>query len=148
MKHSDFVLHGIKNFTAREIEKTGAKVSEVDVHTIIMLQKLRTKMGRSILLLENGLTSGDHLSALHPGGRAVDCWFKKRQGAINHKTVFQTAIKVGFRGIGIYYNHELKVYTFHFDTRDDPKFWIGFKMKTKDNWEYRAMILDPKTLKI
>ncbi|HID93310.1 MAG TPA: hypothetical protein EYP60_04350 [bacterium (Candidatus Stahlbacteria)] len=144
MTEMDFVLCKIKNFTSAEVRKTGADLKDVQVDTMVALQKLRKHLGRRIGLLYNGMTTGTHKAKEHPQGLAVDWFLYPKDGKIQSKTIWQYAVMSGFRGVGIYYNIELKNYSFHTDLRSIPNFWGGVKKDTKDKWIYFNLFHDPK----
>ncbi len=142
MISSDFSKYNIKNFTPEEIESTGAKLEDVQLETIFKLQYFRNKIKRTIVLLNNGLTSGNHSSKKHPEGLAVDFTFREGDGTISVTEVFKYALEAKFKGIGIYHNQA--TYSFHFDLRECYGFWSARKEHRATSWEYDSLIVDPK----
>ena len=143
MIESDFEKYGIIDFTPDEVRRTGARLRDVKVYTMIRLQNFRTAINRRVGLLINGLTTGSHLSYYHPIGEAVDCHLYVEDGTIKASEIIQMALISGFMGIGIYFNHNTKMYSFHMDLRQLPKFWGGMKILTANNWEYFPLLVDP-----
>ena len=140
MERMDFVTYDIKNFIPEEITGTGAKLSDVHTETIISLQRLRTHISRKIILLKNGLTTGLHTAPEHKKGLAVDVFIG---GVGPEDDIIYSALLIGFKGIGVYYNFENGLYTFHFDL-GKLRFWGANKIKSKDAWKYFPLIKDPK----
>ena len=141
---SDFETHAIHHFTPEEIEKTGARVQDVTVTLFSHMEQLRRRLGRRIILLKNGLTTGSHKSPEHPSGRACDFYFLEKDGHINPSTMVYSFLHVGFYGIGVYWNG--KTFSFHVDLRGDYTFWAGVKKPRAKNWKYTNLIMDPKQL--
>lgn len=143
MNLTDFNIYNIRDFTPKEIEETGASLKDVQVTTILKLQTVRDEVKRSIHLLFNGLTTGDHDSIEHPKGLAVDWAFDLRDGPINFdlvKKVVYSSLYAGFKGIGVYWNQT--TYSFHTDCRRDYGMWSAIK---KDGeWKYSDLLIDPK----
>lgn len=148
MNRMDFVTSHIVNFTPTEVIKTGAKLKDVQVITMVSLQTLRTGIKRRIGLIWNGLTTGKHLAPEHPGGLAADCFLYEADGRIIPDRFVEFAVLAGFRGIGVYYNHQIKRYSFHLDLRKHPKFWMASKKLTNDRWTYQRLFNDPKEYKL
>lgn len=146
MTEMDFTLYHINNFTVKEITDTGAKLQDVQAQTFVSLQRLRNFLNRPIYLINNGITTGKHKAIEHKQGKAVDCFLSPKDGKINSTLVVEFALMSNFVGVGVYYNSQIKNYSFHFDLRERPKFWGGVKVKTKQNWVYFPLMFDPKDL--
>jgi len=101
------------DFSYKEMENTGSDVAGVKLLTMMMLQNVRTDLGQTIDLCENGLNSGDHLSEYHDG-RAVDWSFRHY---IDPMVVVLAMIRAGYNGIGVYKNVG-GYYSYHGDTRE------------------------------
>lgn len=144
MLYSDFKKHHIKNFTPNELIGTGAKLSDVKVQTIIALQLYRTLIKKRIRLIHNGITTGKHSAVQHPNGEAVDFFHDQRDGEVVIPNCVTFAVQSGFNGIGIYYNRETSLHSFHFDTRKYFTPWIGMKLKRKHDWKYDSALKDPQ----
>lgn len=143
MTRSDFYM--IRKFTSKEVQRTGARIKDVQVETIYRLDLFRAVIGRPMTLAHNGLTTGKHGSRWHPSGLAVDWYFSKPNG-LSVNTILAHGIMQGFKGIGFYYAEWSKRYSFHFDLRKKYGFWTGIKTRRRDPWTYGPLVLDPKTL--
>jgi len=141
MKATDFDKYGIRNFTKREIENTGANLADVKVQLFLSLQRFRMFIDRRIILLPNGLTTGNHKSWEHPNGYAVDVAFREADGEIHVSNLFKTALECNFRGFGIYHNE--MAYSLHLDIGNRYRFWSAFKKHRENKWNYRPLIIDP-----
>ena len=141
MHLSDFHRLGIKNFTPREIERTGARLADVHPATMIMLQRFRTDIGRRVALLPGGLTTGNHRSPLHPAGLAVDFSFFEADGPVDIRSVYRHLLNARAMGIGLYHNGA--AYSVHADVGNTRRFWAGHKRHRADAWTMRALIIDP-----
>ncbi len=144
MRIDDFKRYLIRNFTPAEIEATGAALEDVRWETLQMLQAFRDSMKRAVILLPNGLTSGDHSSPQHPLGLAVDVGFREKDGKVPPVLIFKSALIAGAKGIGIYWNGF--AYSVHLDLRNEYAFWAGVKGHRQKAWNYRPLINDPKFL--
>jgi len=138
MERSDFGALNIRHFTPEEVEGTGAKLSDVNFELIVRLEKFRDLIGRVVVLLPNGLTTGEHKSEWHRKGMAVDIAFREEDGAVDIQEIFICALQAGYTGIGIYFNET--AYSFHFDLRPAYSFWRGMKKHRADNWDYSKLI--------
>ena len=132
----DFRRYSIRNFSPKEITDTGADLEKVQLQTICTLQSLRERLDTKINLLKNGLTSGKHSSELHPGGKAVDVFIPWAKSKNEYPLVMIEAWKVGFNGVGVYFNEETELYTFHFDL-GEKRAWIGTKETRSEPWIYK-----------
>lgn len=141
MDAREFDRYGIKHFTPDEVIKTGADLYHVQRKLISHLDLLRDFIGRSILLLPNGLTTGEHVSPYHRLGLAADIAFLDTQGPVFIQTVFKLAIRVGFRGIGIYHNGT--AYSFHLDLGEDNRYWAKYKRHGEFSFHTIPLIVDP-----
>jgi len=140
MDLNDF--HYIKHFTAKEVKATGADITDVKFELMMALEKLRIILGRPMILLKNGLTTGSHKSPTHPQGQACDFYFTNSHGAVFVNAVFKSIIKAGFKGVGIYWNGNL--YSFHVDRREEYSFWSATKPEPGNPWKYGPLIVDPR----
>ena len=135
----------LKYFTQGEVERSGAKIEDVKYKTMIALDDFRGLIDRKVFILKNGMTSGGHRSETHKNGEAVD---NRIDGdPIHPKIVLYTALQVGFRGFGVYWNG--MTYTYHFDLRPKFAFWGGRKSKpgSENEWVYcNSLIADPQVL--
>ena len=136
MNRLEFKL--IKHFRPEEITATGARLSGVQLELLLKYDEFRDGIGLPVFFVPNGLTTGDHKSPYHKAGLAGDCIIK---GAINHQTVFRTALNCGFKGIGFYWNG--KLFSFHLDIGDDYRFWKGIKTGTQKTWAYSELVRPP-----
>ena len=131
MRETDFKK--IKNFTKKEVERTGSSIDKVSFELIKKLDDFRDIAGSKIYLLQNGITTGLHKSIYHKNGQAVDFYMDKN---LNEQVILEYALMCGFSGIGIYWNG--KKYSYHFDLRKYFKFWAGLKDGKK--WHYIPLI--------
>ena len=118
MNSEDFLK--LPNFTELEVEATGADIVDVDFETLNLLQRVRSYTGKRVGLIKNGLTTGEHQSELHGGGKAVDFKFLD---PISPKLVIFAMIKAGFNGVGVYRWSKTR-FTFHGDSRKFPANWF------------------------
>lgn len=137
---TDFKDHNIDNFTPGEVEDTGANLADVQLETMIAIQKYRETIRRRVKLAFNGITTGKHKSPLHPGGKAIDSYLLPEDGPIKTLDILKAALKAEFTGIGIYWNG--KLYSTHFDLRPNYALWSGIKNFGEKSWDYRSLIVD------
>ena len=130
MKIFDF--RNIKYFTVEEIERTGAKIADVQYETIKKLDEFRKLIKCPVHLLVNGITTGNHESEEHPNGKATDF----RLGNLRTTDeVVKTALQAGFSGMGVYWNSVTNSY--HLDT-GKFRFWYGDK-NSSGGWDYSSL---------
>jgi len=134
-------MKNVRYFTVQEIERTGASLSSVAYDTIHRLDHFRYRMGRAVVLLHNGLTTGQHKSVYHPAGRAVDFCFREGDGPVNVVLVDQYLCEAGFAGIGVYHNGA--AYSFHADTRAIPARWAAYRKHREPDWTFVRGFVDP-----
>lgn len=148
MLESDFKDYKIYNFTKKEVEETGAKLEDVKLALMRSIQKFREYIRRRVILVENGITTGNHKSIMHPDGKAIDGTLYIEDGPINIHILFKGALEAGFKGIGIYWNGIQ--YSFHFDLRNNYAFWIGIKDSKKGvkKWIWKSLLQDPAKIKL
>ena len=139
MNRLDFSV--IKHFPPDDVVATGAKLADVQLETMIALDKLRDSIGVAIILIKDGMTTGIHKAVEHPKGKAVDFTTGK---VVPLPKIHAAAILAGFRGFGVYWNG--KVWSYHVDLR--PEYcapWIGRKAKPgASGWAYKQLYVDPK----
>lgn len=118
-----------KNFKLREFEcHDGSHLVKIDPLLIELLQKLRDKLGKPITVTSGYRTPeynrkiGGSPNSQHLLGKAADI----KVAGVSPREVAQLAIKIGFRGIGVY-----KTFV-HVDVRDRLKNTVGRKY---DYWE-------------
>jgi hypothetical protein len=147
MRESDFIHYGIENFTADEVRRTGAALVDVNPFTMRALQAFRTHklVDRTVILLHNGITTGEHKSWQHPNGTAVDVCFRDVGSPVVPKQLVYAAEDVGFRGIGLYYNGA--AISMHLDLGPDIRRWCGVKPHRSQRRTMLDLILDPIQLK-
>lgn len=131
----------LRHFTEREITSTGANLVDVQFSTFHKMDKLRDLLDRSINLLHGGITTGNHKSAEHGLGLAVDF---SLAGAVDPYFVFKKALDAGFNRVGIYWNGS--VHSFHVATGPAHGFWVATKAKRGDPWKYGTINVDPSTM--
>lgn len=123
------------------MEKTGANISIVKFSLLLGLDRVRRDLSRRIILLRNGLTSGEHSAPEHRQGIAVDFTFLPKDGPIDQSclyTLLKAAIDHGFRGVGFYFNGIM--WSFHLDLRKDLTLWTGRKAEPgKGPWVLKQM---------
>lgn len=141
MEEKDFAECDIKHFTKEEIERTGAKLADVKTELIIVLDDFRELAGRVVVLLPNGMTTGQHKAKEHPQGKAVDIGFRETDGAVDMQAMFISALEAGFTGIGIYWNGI--AYSMHLDMRESYSFWKGTKNHGDTAWRYLPLVHCP-----
>jgi hypothetical protein len=133
---------GIRNFTADEVTRTGAKLNDVDGSLLSAYDKFRDLVGRRVTLLPGGLTTGNHNSIWHKKGMAGDCALYEEDGPVSVSDVFKAALEAGFKGIGVYYNQI--AYSFHLDLRPAYGFWARYREHREPHWHEVGLIVDPK----
>jgi len=141
----NFAEYGITFCKPEDITGTGAKLDDVSIWLIVMLQKFYVLMCKTypnikIILLKNGLTSGDHRATWHPRGLAADIALS---GDFKIYDIWKIAVSAGFGGIGLYWNGV--AYSIHIDLRPRPKgfpaLWAANKVDGK--WSYGSVFSDP-----
>ncbi len=134
-------LNIFKNFSEQEIISTGADLIDIDFKSFEKLQKFRLLINNPILFQKNGITSGYHYSKEHGGGKAFDIRFKNIVTDFSSVySYFKKALKVGFTGIGIYWNGS--EFSFHLDDGERIRFWNANKNLNNNNWFYSGLIND------
>ena len=120
------------NFSDQEIFKAGSdpkKLDENQCNTLdLFASMLKEDYNKKIyvVLLFNGLTSGDHASPEHKEGKATDFIIVNKSGKhLDAKKVCHYMALAGFRGIGAYYNG--LAWSFHGDTGDRIRSWFWDK---------------------
>lgn len=145
MLESDFSIYGIKYVTPREVRATGADLADVQTETIIKLNCFRTRLGRAVVLLHGGMTTGKHARPNHKKGYAVDITFREPDGPINVVEIFKTALETGFKAFGVYWNGS--AYSFHLEIAKSFAFWYKAKRHRATDWEKTGnLIIDPATI--
>ena len=139
MKPEDFKK--VRFFSQAEIERTGAKIEDVQAPLIFGIDRVRKEVNRRIKPLKNGITTGKHSSREHPEGKAIDFTFDHRDGPVTQDDLYilQTCgVNAGFRGFGFYFNG--KVWSFHMDLRATMNAWTGRKKAPgAGGWVYKRM---------
>lgn len=118
MVERDFKV--LDNFTLEEVESTGSDHKDIDFTLMKKLQALRTGLCRPVILIHNGLTTGEHKSDLHLKGKAVDFKF---DNFIRPDRVIHAMISAGFKGVGVYQWPDGH-YTYHADLREKCGTWF------------------------
>lgn len=141
MLTNDFKYFGIKNFTAKEVQNTGANLQDVNLFTMLALQRFRVHpyVNRAVILLPGGLTTGNHASYEHPAGLAVDIAFREQDGKIIIKRLVYAAVESGFRGIGTYWNGI--AWSMHLDIGQKVRRWAWWKHH-REKWHKEDLIKD------
>ena len=138
MTREDF--EQLKNFTAEEVEATGAKIKDVQFETMYKLQVLRDILGVSIHLIKKGITTGRHKAKEHKAGKAIDFHFSPGV-EFPIMRVLAAVLLAGFTALGAYWNGVLGSY--HVDL-GLLRSWRGRKEKGDDQWTFGPLVLDPK----
>jgi len=136
MYSKDFLR--IHNFSRKEVENTNADYRGIDFVSFLRLDTLRTLINEPMNLLFNGINSGSHSSKEHPDGKAFDFECK-----VDFEIIYKFALEVGFKGFGVYYDKETRLYTYHVDTGKTYRFWNAYKLRKKDKWIYGSFFADP-----
>jgi len=144
MHESQFHSLGINDFTPAEVRRTGANLDDVQPALMIMLQRVRTDIGRRIALLPNGMTTGAHKAPEHAQGLAVDFGFFEKDGHVDIRAVAYALLAAGARGIGLYWNGT--AYSVHADLRRSYATWRGVKEHGESRWSYGPLLIDPRGL--
>jgi len=133
----------IHHFTAKEVEATGARISDVNFRLLLAYDTYRDILGVPIQFVKDGITTGDHAKNpwQHKNGIAGDSCFLKNPPKA--EAIFRAGLQAGFRGIGIYWN--CQVYSVHLDLRETYSFWRAHKKKN-GQWEYLPLLnlFDPR----
>lgn len=141
MREEDFDLHNITCFTPEEVRGTGADLFDISLLLMLMLQKFRKSIGRKVVLLPKGMTTGEHKSQEHRMGLAVDVAFTEQDGPVDIAVVFRSCLTAGAKGIGVYWNGS--AYSVHMDLRKEYTFWGAWKAHRKNTWNYTSLLKDP-----
>jgi len=126
------------NFSHGEIKRSGGRLAGIDFRAFAKLQNFRFAIGRRVKFQKNGINSGNHNSPEHEAGKAFDIRFDKRDGVVTFAEInrfVKEAIKVGFRGIGIYWNRT--EYSLHLDDGSTFDWWSAHKIKVRHGKAYR-----------
>jgi hypothetical protein len=143
MKNEDF--RKFKNFSYKEVAATGANILMLRMRLFHYLQSFRNTIDRKVIILENGLNSGEHKSLFHQNSEAVDFTLDPDEGEIDVNYIVAILIQTGFKGIGVYWNGE--IYSFHADLRYIAGLWKADKSDDGLAWEYEELLSsDPKKL--
>lgn len=144
MTDQDFTLLKIRHFTADDVRATGAQLMDVDLRLLCALDRFADQAQRAIVLLHNGLTTGEHMSDTHRAGLAADIAFHDDEGVLDISSLVIIAANCGFRGIGVYWNQA--AYSMHLDLRQRPGQWARWRRHRETVWHETALIVDPRTL--
>lgn len=117
-----------KNFSTAEIKcKCGCNTIVIDESTDVLLQKLRDKLGKSIIVSSGyrcpakNKACGGAKRSQHMLGKARDI----KVSGLTPLEVAYAAIEIGFKGVGVY-THNDNYFT-HVDTRKTKTYWIDQK---------------------
>jgi hypothetical protein len=142
MKLTDFEDFGLDNYTAVEVENTGAKLEDVKLNLMISVQRFRENVNRRVRLLPNGLTTGGHKSPEHPNGEAADCAFYAEDGSITIGVIVKAALDAGIKGLGVYWNGI--AFSVHLDVGKRRRFWYAEKDGPDAmGWEFKSLFVTP-----
>ena len=113
-----------ENFNLREFQcKCGCEQVKIGHDLIILLQKLRSKLGIPITIVsgyrcsKHNASVGGAKDSFHIQGRAVDIVAK-----VDLNTICKIAKEVGFKGIGKYPDESFV----HLDNRDKECYWVKY----------------------
>ena len=135
---------GICHITAQDVLNTGATLDSVNIRTIQAADAWITLMCRKVVLLHDGLTTGQHESPTHAMGLAVDVAFDDSEGMLDVSHAVMMAVSVGFRGVGVYWNGT--AYSMHMDLGMTFRQWAWWKHDAADAWTKDGLIVDPREL--
>lgn len=141
MKVKDFQDFGITNITAQQVRDTNAPLDSV---CVFLIRKLDTsissiaKIGCTLVLLPNGLTTGSHRVTWHMRGLAADVAIDGPRVSI--VKIIKQLLHDGWTGIGVYHNGQS--YRLHLDLRPQLALWGGIKNGSSDMLYYN-LIRDP-----
>jgi len=136
----------VRFFSAEEIEATGAKLRRVQRRLVYALDDFRAILGCPVILLHNGMTTGEHASYTHGIGLAVDIAFREANHPKNMRALPMMAAAVGFRGIGVYWGGT--GYSMHLDLGMVFRQWARWRHHREKEWHEGALIVDPKDLEM
>jgi hypothetical protein len=140
LKPDDFQY--LRYFQASEVTNTGAELGSVQLELMHALDAFRRTLGRPVVLLPNGLTTGNHKAIAHRQGMAADVAIRESEGSVDVQLVFKAALVGGFKGIGIYWNDA--AYSFHLELSVNYRFWVARKKHRETHWVYEPLIKDPR----
>ena len=134
--NSALVEHGIVGrITEKELTSTGAQIKDIDYFSFQRLCEFRKLLNSPIHFIFNGITTGKHLSAGHPEGKAFDLFIPN----IPPYKIICTAIDAGLKRIGVYFNGT--AYSYHLEN-GKCALWYGEKF-TANDWEYSRLVKVP-----
>jgi len=136
----------VRHFTWQEVEATGAALSGVQARTIYLLDDWRHDIGRTVLLLFNGITTGQHASPYHPAGKAVDICFRETDGPVDIVRYVMAALRCGFTGVGVYWNGTC--YSMHLDWGATLRQWARWRSHGELDWHETGLVQDPRLLQL
>ena len=134
-------LSRIEYFTKNEIEGTGSMLRDINALLIYRLNEFRRLIKRRVVLLPNGLTTGEHTNINHYIGKASDNGFCEGDGSVDIIKCFKAALSARFKGIGLYWNGI--AYSIHLDIGRGYRFWSAKKGHRETEWTYYSLINDP-----
>ncbi len=132
MNKSDFDKYNIEFFTYEGVLRANGNPEGMDIQVFCVLDRIRRRVKTPCRLLYNGLNSGKHASIYHKEGKAADVFFDSVNDPMD---IIMIAVQEGITGIGVYWNNESKLWTFHFDL-GRQRFWTARKERTRDSWTY------------
>jgi len=142
MREEDFKIQNIYTFSPAEVRGTGAHLDDIQLPLLLALHRFRKTLRRRVVLLPNGMTTGEHTAPEHRLGLAADIAFIEADGKVLVEYIFKAALTAGIKGIGIYWNGS--AYSVHLDLRGSFAFWSAVKKHRENNWIYAGLIIDPK----
>lgn len=138
---SDFEHYSIDNFSRQEIEETGASINDVNLFLMQSMQSLRDDLGRVIVLLYGGLTTGHHASYQHPNGTACDFCLREGDGDISISSIHYAVQRAGFKAFGVYWNGT--AFSFHVDLGPNIRSWLWWKRHRENKWKKETLYRNP-----
>jgi hypothetical protein len=144
MTETDFTRYQIRHFTHAGVRATGADPADVQPMLMQRLDAFAGLCGRRVVLLRNGMTTGEHVSVWHRRGLAADVGFCETD-VVDIQNLVIHAANAGFRGIGVYWGGA--AYSMHLDCRPEPGQWARWKQHGQTVWNEGPLIVDPRTLR-
>ena len=133
----------IPNVTAAEVVATGANLKDVKRGTVVRLDRFIALSGRTVVLLHNGMTTGNHASWTHGKGMAVDIAFRETEGNFSIVYMVLLAAEAGFTQIGVYWNGV--AYSMHLGWGTLGQ-WQRWRHHREKHWHEGALVVDPQDL--
>lgn len=122
-------------FTNDEIRRSGGDPNGMCPIFMHKLSLFRDMINVPMIIVPNGMNSGNHKAKEHPQGQAADFYFTR---PVSDERVLHTAGLCKLNGIGLYTNH-IGAKSYHVDDREVATMWKGIRHKEGESWTYSRL---------